>query len=146
MRFEDWFHHFDTLHVCSLLPKGWHTVSCHLQAHCTHVQLDRKSEARNAPNMRQGTGREQMLRYDRKWLHTAAEWGNVWHVKPSHEESSLFFSLAPKRSDGAPLDALPEGSEVHVGLVVLKEEALTTARRASFRHLVTALRLSLIHI
>ena len=140
MRFEDWFHHFDTLHVCSLLPKGWHTVSCHLQAHCTHVQLDRKSEARNAPNMRQGTGQEQMPRYDRKWLHTAAEWGNVWHVKPSHEESSLFFSLAPKRSDGAPLDALPEGSEVHVGLVVLKEEALTTARRASFRHLVTALR------
>jgi len=44
MLFEDWVSHFSTVHVCSLVPQGWHTVSsglkvaCKVYCHCTTVR------------------------------------------------------------------------------------------------------------
>lgn len=120
MTFEDWADHFSTVHVCKLLPGQWHSVSSKMHGPC----------------------KDAAFRFKRKWLHNPAEWGGVFNVAMLHEDASLILSLSllQARDVVSAGDPLPKGAKVHVGLVVLKAEALTEARRPSFRHIITAVR------
>ena len=79
------------------------------------------------------------LKYGRRWLHAAAEWGNVFLIRISEEDSCFKLSLSLSEMQLG-YSSLPPGAHVQVGLVVLKEQALVASRRPSVRHLVTAVR------